>query len=62
MEVWVFGWMGIKVCKKKVRSKCGKWWKIDIVPVVVIDEERGKYAQNMVHIGLNKLFGGQHKK
>jgi len=48
--------------KKKVRSKCGKWWKIDIVPVVVIDEERGKYAQNMVHIGLNKLFGGQHKK
>jgi len=28
----------------------------------MIDEERGKYAQNMVHIGLNKLFGGQHKK
>lgn len=34
-------WMGgDKSSQKKVRSKCGKWWKTDTVPVVVIDEEK----------------------
>ena len=38
--------------------------KIDTVPVVVIDEEKGKLrAHKIWYISLyNKLFGGKHQK
>jgi len=32
-QAWKYGFLdgwGIKVRKKKVWSKCGKWWKVDI--------------------------------